>query len=179
MASSIPASAHALACSASHISGYRRPKDDRLAASPDDGSIDWPVIILHPEHIPWIKPPPIVAPSQTCRWKHFVQTTLQHKDSPLNDHVVMKDRGYNFRDREYEGPFYDRINMRQLWFEDLYGRVPGLVGDAKFGRPVPYYPFVQMAVGGGPLPPPPGRIGCTQQYCLPAGTLASNSLNHL
>ena len=151
---SVSGSADALARSASHFHGHRRTKEDLLAAAPEEGSIDWPVMVLFPDHLPWVKPPPIAAgppPTAKGKWKHFAETILEHDGSPLNGSTVMMDRGVNFRNRENwgYGPFFDRTRKRQLWFENLES-VPGLVGGDKFGRPVPFYHFVNMIVGNQP-----------------------------
>jgi hypothetical protein len=149
-------------------------RKDVSSATPEAGSIDCPSSILFADRIPWVQPPPICAPP--CgrgKWVHFVETTLEHVDSPFNGCTVMLDRGVNFRDRERtrRGPFFDRVHRRQLWFKNL-DSVPGLVGDAKFGRPVPFYYFVTIPAHKKPpalthqstwmyntLQPAPGDIG--------------------
>jgi hypothetical protein len=149
--SSVSASASALARSASHFHGYIRAEEDISAITPDEGSIDWPVLILFPDRIPWVKPPPISATPQTKgKWARFVETTLEDDGSPLGGCTVMQERGASFRGLDnWRGPYFDRHHKRQLYFEEL-DSVPGLVSDPKFGRPVPYYKFVRMPVGNKP-----------------------------
>lgn len=148
--SSVQARADALARSASHFHGYRRAKEDILAENPEEGLIYWPLTILFPDWIPWVKPPPI-STVVAGKWTHFAEEIMEHKGSPLHGCTVMVNRGYHFRDRHnWEcGPYYDRTHKRQLWFRSL-DSVPGLVSNNKFGRPVPFYQFVEMPVGKQP-----------------------------
>jgi hypothetical protein len=60
----------------------------------------------------------------------------------LNDRDVMRQRGKNFKgDGTLIGPYYDCKNKRQLYFNSLE-KVPGLISDKVFGRPVPFYHFI-------------------------------------
>jgi hypothetical protein len=150
--SSALAGADALARSASHFHGYRRAEEDILAENPEEGSIHWPLTILSPDRIPWVKPPPIsTVLAETGKWTHFAEEIIEHEGSPLHGCTVMVNRGYHFRDRHNwgYGPYFDRTHKRQLWFESL-DSVPGLVSDDKFGRPVPFYQFVKTPVGKQP-----------------------------
>jgi len=144
----ITASAEQLACSSSHYHGYsRRQIHIFQQPEPADEDIVWPSAVVFPDRIPWLRPPPIAVTNQKGPWLRFSVETLEVATHALNGRDVMQQRGKNFKgDGTLYGPFYDRKNKRQLYFESL-SKVPGLVSDKAFGRPVPFYHFVDASRG--------------------------------
>jgi hypothetical protein len=139
----IRASSEALARSSSHSHGYSRPLEKQLPITHEDGDIVWLSSLPFPNRIPWIKPPSIIAADKAGSWSRFSITSLDvGEDHPLYGHDVMQERGHKFTGEfNLIGPYYDRQNKRQLYFDSL-PIVKGLVSDVAFGRPVPFYNFV-------------------------------------
>jgi hypothetical protein len=143
----ITSSPEALARSSSHVHGYIRPNSELFQQpEPDDGDIIWPSTVLFPNCIPWVKPPPIIAAARAGGWSRFSTVSLDvSKNHPLHGREVMQQRGRHYTgDGDVVGPFYDRQHKRKLYFSSL-PRVPGLVSDTAYGRPVPFYHFVGPA----------------------------------
>jgi hypothetical protein len=133
-----------LARSASHHHGYNRLKSDCwFAREFEPRSIVWPSTELYSDRQPWLKPPPI-QPLWKGRWTNFQEDYL-----PLEDLPVMISRGYNFKDNSSH-KWYDRRNGRILHL-DIPTSLPGVVNARKYGRPMPYYHFVEVGQGRNPL----------------------------
>jgi hypothetical protein len=79
-------------------------------------------------------------------WTRFAVATLEAKGHPLDGRDVMQQRSKKFKKDDFVGPYYDRKNKRQLYFESL-PRVSGLVSAGMFGRPVPFYHFIDTTCG--------------------------------
>jgi hypothetical protein len=144
----IIASAEQLARSSSHYHGYSRRQIDILPQSePEDEDIVWPSTIVFPDRIPWLRPPSIAKADGKGSWSRFSVETLEVAGHALNDRDVMQQRSKNFKgDGTLVGPYYDRKNKRQLYFNSL-PKMPGLVSDRAFGCPVPFYHFVDASCG--------------------------------
>jgi hypothetical protein len=141
---SITSSLKALECSSSHFHGYSRSAlEIYQQPEPKDGDIIWPSTICFPDHIPWIRPPPIIAAEKPGPWSRFSVVSLDlDNGNPFSGRDVMQQRSAKFTgDGNLLGPYYDRQNKRQLYF-DCLPPVPGLVSDTVFGCPVPFYHFV-------------------------------------
>jgi hypothetical protein len=141
----------ALRRSSSHFQGFSRPSSELFQQpEPEDGDIIWPSIVLFPNRIPWVKPPPIVVAAKKRGWSRFSAVTLDvEEDHPLSGREVMQERGRNYIGHDAaRGPYFDRENKRKLYFSSL-SLVTGLVSDAAYGRPVPFYHFVGPASSKG------------------------------
>jgi hypothetical protein len=136
-----------LARSASHMHGYQRPVPDLYEPrEPTEGSIVWQCELIYPSHVPWYKPPPI-APAWFKKWTRFAEETWDQPGSKWDGVTVMRKKGMKYTgDEDLHGPYYDRHLGRQLYFRTL-DPVQGVVNATTYGRPAPYYNFVDMPTG--------------------------------
>ena len=150
--SNVIASASALDLSSSHSQGYVRPESDVYQKpEPEDGDITWPSVCLYIDRVPWLKPPPIMVADKKGAWSRFYVTSMDVKGHPLHGRDIMQERGKSFKGNGLVGPYYDRQNKRQLYFNSSpLGDMPGgLVSDSCFGLPVPFYKFYSLDVPNG------------------------------